>query len=151
MAESKNKRFEFMSADWVKALRALYRDIIAERNIDFELVYALEYTDPPVRLLRGDARDTIGYTLLAKNGKLEIIDGALTSVADLVFSSSYFPIGKTYHLPPEEFQKWWAENEPQLRAEGKYSYRGDRGLAQKLLGLFPNNIYVDVYNKITAP
>jgi len=150
MTENTNKRYEFMGAEWVKALRRRYKELIADRKLDFDCFYALEYTDPPKHLLRDDGRNTVGYTLLVKNGNLEVIDGALVSVADLVFTAAYDPLGKTYHMPVEEFQKWWTENEPRLRTEGKYFYRGDRSVVQKLQGLFPNNIYADLYNRITA-
>ena len=151
MTESADQRYEFMSAAWVKALRRRYQEIIAGKKLDFDLVYALEYTEPPKHLLRDDGRNCVGYTLLARNGNLEVLDGAFTSVADCVFSAAYHPLGKTYHMPVDEFKKWWAENEARLTAEGNFSYRGDRSVVQHLTQLFPNNIYADLYNKVTAP
>ena len=151
MAES-NKRYEFMSTDWVKALGRRYKELLGDKKVDFECVYALEYSDPPAHLLRDDGRNTIGYTLLARHGNVEVIDGARIAVADMVFTARYYPIGTTYHMPVDEFKKWWVENEARLKAEKNFSYYGVRNdLAQKFGTIFPNNIYQDLYNVITAP
>ena len=145
-------RYEFASIDWVQDLGRRYKELLKGKKVDFECVYALEYTDPPAHLLRNDGRSTIGYTLLARHGNVEVIDGALVAVADMVFTARYYPLGVTYHMPVEEFKKWWAENEARLKAENNFSYYGERNdLPQKFGTIFPNNIYQDLYNVVTAP
>jgi hypothetical protein len=76
---------------------------------------------------------------------LDVIDGARIEVADQVFTAKYFP------LPVAEFRTWWAKNEPRLKADNNFSYYGERNdCAQKLGAIFPNNIYQDLYNVVTA-
>lgn len=131
----KNERYEVLSLEWVNALRRHLAEKAASMTLDADCVLSCEYTNPPPHLLRADGRGTVGYAILARNGAIEVLDGAHHDQADFTVTSSYDPVALMYRTSGPEYQKWILENGERLRAEGKIIYGGkNREGAGRLFG-----------------
>lgn len=142
-----NERFEALSVGWVNAMRRYITDKAAGKKLDFEVVFSAEYTDPPKHLLRGDGRNSVGYTIRVKNGEIEVLDGARPDEADAGAKSAYDPVALTYRLPLDEYMKWLKEQRSEVEAQGKMLSFGKR---EKLAPLIPIIDMLGFYSKFTA-
>lgn len=143
----KDERYETLSVEWVNALRRHLAEKAAVMNLDADCVLSCEYANPPPHLLRGDGRGTVGYAIFARNGAIEVLDGAHHDQADFTITSSYDPVALMYRTSASEYQKWIQENGERLRAEGKIVYGGkDQAGAARLFGQL--NMF-EFYSKYT--
>lgn len=125
--DTRQERYESVSAEWVNALRRYVTAKAEGQTLDFEVTYSAEYTDPPAHLLRGDGRNSVGYTIRVKGGKLEVFDGARPDEADFGSTATYDPFALAYKLPLEEYTTvWMTETRPAAEAAGKMKWYGDR-------------------------
>lgn len=120
----KNDRYEVLSLKWVNALGRHLGEKASILCLDADCVLSSEYTNPPPHLLRGDGRDTVGYTILARDGTLVVLDGARHEQADFSITSAFDPVALMYRKSADEYQRWIQENGERLRGEGKIVYGG---------------------------
>ena len=111
-------RYEAISVEWVNALKAYVKEKTKGKTCDFELVWSIEYTNPPAHLLRGDGRDFIGYHWRAKNGKFEVFDGPVeTAVIRTIYP--YYPIAVHLRMNTNDYTKWAQEHGAEVRDQVK--------------------------------
>lgn len=127
-----HERFEPFSLGWVNALRT-YQEGRAEGKVfDFDVVWSAEYRDPPAHLLR-DGRESVGYTIKVKDGKLEVIDGPNREEANVWYSAPYDPAALVYKGTLDAYMQWLKDVAPRLREEGKMIRGGNEELIKPLV------------------
>jgi hypothetical protein len=132
MAETAHQRYEAVSAEWVDAMRQYLSDKVAAENLEGITASAsFEYTDPPAHLLRG-GRETIGYYIRVRDGKIEVGDHPLPG-ADAQCVFDYNLIAPTYRYSAEEDLRWMSEHMEKAIAEGRMKISGDASTLQTVL------------------
>src|SRR3974390_303752 len=101
-------RYEAVSVEWVNALAEYVEERFGKTEFDFDLVWSVEYRDPPQHLLRGDGRVTVGYHFRAGGGKIEVGDGPADD-AELRVAYPYDPFALNLRMPTDEYVAWVAE------------------------------------------
>lgn len=145
---ARNERFEVLSPGWVDAPRRHLTEKAPSLKLDADYVMSSEYTGPPAHLLRPDGRDTVGYTILVRDGAFMVLDGAHHDQADFTITSAFDPVALMYRKSAAEYQDWIQQHGERLRREGKIVYGGrNPGGAGSLAGQF--NMF-EFYSKYTA-
>jgi hypothetical protein len=98
-------RYEPISVEWVAAMGAYMKRKAATKNIDFELTWSIEYTDPPTHLLRGHGPNMIGYHMVFKDGTVQVFDGRAPD-ADVRFIYPYDPFALRLRMRSDEYMAW---------------------------------------------
>jgi|SRR3974390_133777 len=137
MTKSTSERYEAISVEWVNALRKYLAEKTKGKNLDFKGTYSAEYTNPPAHLLRGDGRNTIGWTLRVNDREVEVLDGPHHHRADIVTIEAYDPMALSLRMTDDEFQKWYAQHGRRLEAEGKVVFIGDLDVTKLALFMTP--------------
>ncbi|WP_257555983.1 hypothetical protein [Sphingobium sp. CFD-2] len=71
--EDGGERYELCSPQWLDAMREYYRTAFESKDLlGFEFIRTYEFTNPPQHL-RKPGRETIGYALSLKDGRMEVI------------------------------------------------------------------------------
>ena len=148
-------RYEAVSVEWVNALREWLTQKVKGLTLDFEFAWSSKLTDPPAHLLRGDGRSTIGYTVLVKDGELQVVDGALDDV-DLIMIYPYNPTALTMYMHTDQYVEWMTRNAPKLEGKIKFEIKNQERMdrAKPLTDLLvgPGNVIrQEFYAQQTRP
>ncbi|WP_257556030.1 hypothetical protein [Sphingobium sp. CFD-2] len=142
-----NEKYEALSIEWVDAMRRHVTEKAIGKPLDFEVVFSIEYTDPPQHLLRGKGDASVGYTIRVKNGVLEVLDGAHPEEADVGTCAAYDPFALSYRLPLDQYMRFLQDERPKLEAEGKVKRYGNPELIKPLVPVIE---MLGFYSKYTA-
>ena len=117
------EKVEFGSREWVAAMRRVFEESVADRDLTgIEFSMGEEFTDPPAHLRR-EGSDTIGWHVRVRDGKVEVIDGPAADldmriVADYAMVLPMARVVMADQPDDEARQKITAENMSKLRIEG---------------------------------
>ena len=143
-------RYEAVSIEWVNALNAYVKKKTQGKTVDFEMVWSVEYMNPPRHLLRGRDRDTIGYHFRAKDGKIEAGDGPLED-ADIRAVYPYDPFALNLRKNTDEYVAWVAEHGAKYKDQVKTTGDLDKvKLISDLMAGLNNDIREEFLSQQTA-